>query len=57
MKLIKKMIGVFMILGSIAMCFWNSVIAHGLLYILLRIAFGLVVTAAICIGVLLIFDD
>lgn len=57
MKLIKKIIGVFMILGLIAIGFWTSVIAYGLLNTLLRIAFGLVITAAICIGVLLIFDD
>ena len=57
MKLIKKIIGVFMILGLIAISFWTSVIAYGLLNTLLRIAFGLVITAAICIGVLLIFDD
>ena len=57
MKLIKKTIGVFIILSFIAMYFWASVITHGLLTALLRIVFGLVCIAVICIGLLLIFDD
>ena len=57
MKLIKKIIGIFIILGLFSMCFWANVITNGLLTALLRIAFGLVCIAVICIGLLLIFDD
>lgn len=57
MKLIKKIIGIFIILGLFSMCFWASVITHGLLTALLRIVGGLVCIAVFCIGLLLIFDD
>lgn len=57
MKLIKKTIGIFIILGLFSMCFWANVITNGLLTALLRVVSGLVCIAVICIGLLLIFDD
>ena len=57
MKLIKKIVGIFIILGLFSMCFWANVITNGLLTALLRVVSGLICTAILCIGLLLIFDD